>query len=163
MGVNLVAVLTLIIIISAVFDISALGMADNKKTCIFHQPCFSPFLADLQPVKIQLNNSVRSAFTPPFRHIQAEARHTHTHTHAQVRGSMIYGLWLLLLGNVFPYWQLTCIFTCILFWITFIFLCDFSSSLSPPLSAVLATSGYKHINPISPFLSFPKAGISELI
>ena len=96
-------VLTLGIIISAVFDISALGMADNKKTSIFNQARIppnphthththththplhpTPSLTDLQPVKIQLNNSVRSAFPFPFgthTHIQYGQTHTHKHTH----------------------------------------------------------------------------------
>lgn len=57
-------------------------MADNKKTSIFNQACFLPSLADLQPVKIQLNNSVCSAFSPLWytqhTHIQYEQTPTHT-------------------------------------------------------------------------------------
>lgn len=56
-------VLTLRIITSANFDISALGMLDNKNTSIFNQMyVFFPFFTDLQPVKIQLNNLLCSTF-----------------------------------------------------------------------------------------------------
>lgn len=66
----ILTVLTLEIIICSDFENLVLAMADNMKTLIFHQALFPPSLSDLQSVKIQLNNSVHSAFSSLKTHIQ---------------------------------------------------------------------------------------------
>lgn len=84
---------TLVIVISAVVDISALGMALGiRKHVFFIRDLFPPFLTDLQPVKIQLNNSVCSAFTPLLDTYTLSAYVHHTNTHIQLHGNVIYGL-----------------------------------------------------------------------
>lgn len=79
---------------------------------------FSPRSLTFSPWKF--NSIIQYAL-----HFLSFGTHTHTHTHTVwtqacthtrwVQGYMIYGLWLLLVGNVFSYWQLTCIFPHILF------------------------------------------------
>lgn len=79
------------------FDIiSAFGMKDNKKTSIFNQECFfflPPWLTDLQPVKIQLNNSACSAFPTPFgTNTHTYSTGTCAHTNTPMMGSQQYDI-----------------------------------------------------------------------
>lgn len=133
-------------------------MEDNKKTSIFNQACFlPPSLTDLQPVKIQLNNSVRSAFPTPFgTHTHTYTVQAHMHTNTPMMGSQLYDIWIVIaacgecvfLLTADLYLRLHFVFHSI-----FCFLPMFFSSLSPSVAA-LATSGYKHINCIPSCLIF---------
>lgn len=138
-------------------DISAFGTIDSKKTSIFNQPCFlPPLLTDLQPVKIQLNNSVHSAFPIPFcytrtlvrAHTRTVQAHVRTNTPWWAPSSMIYGLWLLHVGNVFS--RLTAdLYLCLHFVFRF---SVFSYLLQ------LNASGWKLINCFPCFSYFSKGG-----
>lgn len=87
--------LALRIITSANFDISALGMADNKNTSIFNQVCVFFPLTDLQPVKNQLNNLVCSAFPPHWYMDNIEfGMNRHAHTLAMASGQ--YDIWIVI-------------------------------------------------------------------
>lgn len=56
-----------------------LAWADDMKTSIFHQALFPLSLSDLQPVKIQLNNSAHSAFSSLQTHTDCVQTWKHTH------------------------------------------------------------------------------------
>ncbi len=120
---------------------------------------FPPSLTDLQPVKIQLNNSVRSAFPTPFTTHSTHTYSVGTHAHTHTVGSQQYDIWIVIaacgecvfLLTADLYLRLHFVFRLHLFSLP---------CFSPPylLQLVLPTRGYKHINPFFPFLSFSKLG-----